>query len=491
MKQIDQTAEIKRLQEALKESQKRADKAEAKNQALNDKLDAKRKELKVAKSKLKKDCPKGGSDRGTEAATERSIAGHQFIELIVRMSCMLYVRVNCGLRSVCEILKVIQECIPGILGDKIPSYQTIENWIKLCGLNINKNACKEIGKNAYAMVVDESITIGSQKLLLILGIPSQHSGRALKHEDVIVLGLFVSGSWKADDVSSKLVAIADEVGHDPDYVLSDNGHNLVRAAESAEIPHHADISHTFGNILKDNYGNCKDFNDFVTIMGKARLSYHLTNKAYLLPPKQRAICRFMNCFGWVEWARKMDAAFDKLTDDEREAFKFVKEHSALIDELCPIMDEYRFVEQMIKTKGLSWANVNECVKHIIQHLMPMKKNNFRMGTIAAQMCLYLRKEARLLKSVNDVHNVSSDIIESIFGTYKRRKSPNNLFGVTGFALFIPSHTKLISKEHSSKFDFKESLESTRIKDLKEWQEKKLLPNEVTKRISTLKLPNVS
>lgn len=54
MKQIDQTAEIKRLQEALKENQKRADKAEAKNQALNDKLNAKRKELKVAKCKLKK-----------------------------------------------------------------------------------------------------------------------------------------------------------------------------------------------------------------------------------------------------------------------------------------------------------------------------------------------------------------------------------------------------------------------------------------------------
>lgn len=404
---------------------------------------------------------------------------------------MLYVRVNCGLRSVCEILKVIQECIPGILGNRIPSYQTIENWIKLCGFNINKSACHEIDKKAYAMVVDESITIGSQKLLLILGIPSQHLGRTLKHEDVIVLGLFVSGSWKTEDVRSKLVAIADEVGHDPDYVLSDNGHNLVRAAESAKIPHHADISHTFGNILKGNYNNCKDFNDFVTTMGNARLSYHLTDKAYLLPPKQRAICRFMNCFGWVEWARKIDIAFDKLSDGERDAFKFVKEHSALIEELTLIMDEYRFVEQTIKTKGLSRANVDECVKHIIKHLMPMKNINFRMGRIAAQMCLYLRKEARLLKSIDIVHNVSSDIIESIFGVYKRRKSPNNLLGVTGFALFIPSYAKLISKELSSMFDFKGTLESTRIKDLKEWQEKYLLTNEVTKRISTLKLPKVS
>lgn len=404
---------------------------------------------------------------------------------------MMYVRVNCGLRSVQEILKVIHECIPGLLGNKIPSHQTIENWIELCGLNINKNACNGIGEMAYAMIVDESITIGSQKLLLVLGIPAQHPGRALKHEDVIVLGLFVSGYWKAEDVSSKLVAIAEEVGHNPEYILSDNGHNLVKAAELAEIPHHADISHTFGNILKGAYGNYPEFNDLVSVMGKIRLSYHLTDKAYLLPPKQRAICRFMNCFEWVEWTRKMDIAFEKLSEEEREAFKFVKEHSALIDELSSIMDEYRFVEQTIKTKGLSRTNVNECVTHIIKNLMPMKKVNFRMGLIAAQMCLYLRKEARLLKSNDDIHNVSSDIIESTFGVYKRHKSPNNLYGVTALSLFIPAHSKLISKEQSSKFDFKGTLESTKIKDLKEWKGNNLLPNEVTKRISTLKLPKVS
>lgn len=54
MKQTDQTAEIKRLQKALKEAQNRADKAEAKNQDLSDKLNAKRRELKTTKSKLKK-----------------------------------------------------------------------------------------------------------------------------------------------------------------------------------------------------------------------------------------------------------------------------------------------------------------------------------------------------------------------------------------------------------------------------------------------------
>jgi len=398
---------------------------------------------------------------------------------------MLYVRVSCGLRSVQETLKVIDECIPGLLGDRIPSHQTIENWIELCGYNVNKNACKEIADMEYAVVMDESITIGSQKLLLILGIPAQHQGRALKHEDVKVLGLFVSKSWKAEEVKAKLQSIANAVGHDPEYTLSDNGHNLVNASELAELPHHADISHTFGIFLKDAYSNCQEFNDFVALMGKARLSYHLTGMAYLLPPNQRAICRFMNFFEWVEWARKVYDAHSSLSAEEQEAYQFVKDHHSLIDELYPIMEEYRFVEKTIKQEGLSRANADLCVKHIIKHLMPKEKTNIRAGWIASRMCLYLQNEAKLLKSDQDVHNVSSDIIESTFGIYKCRKSPNNRYGVTAFSLFIPIQPKLTSSKKARQFDFKGTLESTSIKDLNCWKETTLLPNDEAKRRKVL------
>ncbi len=59
------------------------------------------------------------------------------------------------------------------------------------------------------------------------------------------------------------------------------------------IAHHRDISHTFGVILKKHYGNCIDFKKLTEIMEKNRLKYHLTDKAIFLPPKQRAIARFI------------------------------------------------------------------------------------------------------------------------------------------------------------------------------------------------------
>ena len=50
---------------------------------------------------------------------------------------------------------------------------------------------------------------------------------------------------------------------------------------------------------------------------------------------------------------------------------------------------------------------------------------------------YLKKEEALL--VDDVQNdnISSDIIESDYGIFKAKKSPNKLYSITPFVLLIP------------------------------------------------------
>ena len=62
----------------------------------------------------------------------------------------------------------------GIAG--MVSHTTVSDWMKTAGLAFYKEACGEIrdSKSKYAFVIDESITIGSQKLLLVLAIPSEH-----------------------------------------------------------------------------------------------------------------------------------------------------------------------------------------------------------------------------------------------------------------------------------------------------------------------------
>lgn len=78
---------------------------------------------------------------------------------------------------------------------------------------------------------------------------------------------------------------------------------------------------------------------------------------------------------------------------------------------------------------------------------------------------YLEKEASFLESEEDVHNNSSDIIESISGTCKAGKFPNKPHGITPFILFVPVHEKLTNKNNACYFNFKERLENVTLKQI--------------------------
>jgi hypothetical protein len=86
-----------------------------------------------------------------------------------------------------------------------------------------------------------------------------------------------------------------------------------------------------------------------------------------------------------------------------------------------------------------------------------------------------------------VWNVSSDIIESLFGTYKSRKADNPLYGVTPFALALPVMTKIDPEKPKINIDFKKALEGTFMTDLKQWNYDHLIENQVIKRRRILKM----
>ena len=377
----------------------------------------------------------------------------------------------------------------GVIGEeygvaKVVSHQTVSDWVKTAGLAMYKEARGIIrqSKMRYSFVVDESITIGSQKLLLVLAIPAECPGHALRHEDVKVVGIFVEKSWKADDVTKKLQEIVAEIGHKPEYVLSDNGHNLVKATGNLELPHHRDIGHTFGLFLEGAYDDDKRFNEFKELMRKARLQYHLTDKAFLLPPNQRAMARFMNLFNWVDWAVRLLLNYGQLTEEQKLAFAFVPAHKDLILELAQVMACYTHVMQRVKNEGLSIRLCKELRDYIVKnHIYP---GNTKLTGIMMKVWDYLKEEASLLKP-GETHNISSDIIESIFGIFKQKKSPNHLYGVTPFVLFIPAHTAVVGMTDAKSVDFMRIFSDYHNKDIGDWKAKNLKENWVRTRTKKL------
>lgn len=390
-------------------------------------------------------------------------------------------RTGCGLRTVVKILEVFSEVLGKNFG-KSPCYNAVENWIKKLGLSVYQDdqPCK--GKK-FAMVMDESIAINGQKLLLALAIPSEHQDRPVKHEDVTVLNMTVGANFKGEDIENKISEVTISAGSEPQYVISDNAHNLVRGILHSGYVHYADISHSMGVILKKVYEKQPDFVELTTLLGKKRLQYHLTNKAYLLPPNMRTIARFMNMSEWVIWGNSMLACYNKLPKEMQEAYAFINDYESLLQELMDALDAIRHIEHICKNKGFSCKTSKECQSYIVAHVIG---NAYpRQAHLGLKMLEYFRKEeAQLTEDMNIC--ISSDIIESTFGIYKSKKSPNKLYGITPFALMIPLYPKVVNESVTKTFNFKERLVNVKLKDIDAWTTEHLSKNWVTERTKTLK-----
>ena len=69
------------------------------------------------------------------------------------------------------------------------------------------------------------------------------------------------------------------------------------------MPHHREISHTLAVFLKHVYEEDEEFVYYKNLVGNTK-HLALTKHAYLMPPKQRSMARFMNLFPIVDWAKK-------------------------------------------------------------------------------------------------------------------------------------------------------------------------------------------
>lgn len=397
------------------------------------------------------------------------------------MLCVLiYVRTGCGLRTVISIIGIFEEVLGDSFG-KLPCYNSVANWVRKLGLSVYEEDLPQGCK--YAHVIDESIMINKEKLLLVLGVPAEHTGKPLGHDDVTVLGMHIGECFKRGDVKEAIEKASEKTGSSPEYGISDGAHNLVGGFKDAGIDHHLDISHTLGNCMKHVYGKDPEFVSLTEKLGKIRLQYHLTDKAWLLPPNMRAMARFMNLREWVSWAMKMLGCMDTLDDGLKEAYSFLLPHRELIEELGVCVESVTYLETLCKRDGFGLRTNALCQHHIIRNLIGNATN--RRTRVGLRMLDYFKEQAGVLNGSKQIHNISSDIIESEFGILKAKVSPNKLHGFTPMVLMLPLYPKIAVYSDAKKQNFKVRLADVKLKDIDLWAKENLSPNRVALRSKTL------
>ena len=414
------------------------------------------------------------------------ISRHHFRETIVTLGVILRSRLGLGGRSVVEVMKAINEVFDNPF-DKIPCANTIGNWSLKCGLDTLEENAGSLSDTDYCLIIDESMMIGSNKLALVIAAPAEHGGAPLRHGNVFTIGIATAESFDSKKIDALIKSVSEKVGHPPKYVITDNASIMKKGVSMAGVSHHCDISHSLGMLLERAYKNEQDFIQYTKLLADAQFKNNMKQVAYIMPPKQRTIARFINLAKWVDWSSRIMNVYHILGQEEKKALDFVRSNSSLVDELSEVMACVGFIEKECKNNGLSKETVRKSLKHIRTTIM---MGSERMRELAKEVERYLQKEVEWMND-GDVHHNSSDIIESTFGILKARKSPNKLYGVTPLVLHIPLYQAIADKEGAQSYDFKKHLENKKMKDIQKWRKENLPENLVGKRIRILNLQNAS
>ncbi|MFK7906618.1 MAG: hypothetical protein AB8B69_15915 [Chitinophagales bacterium] len=379
---------------------------------------------------------------------------HQYSLSVVTLIIELYKYGGMSLRSCRHSLCCMLQCFG--LTSRVPSHSSIRNWLCKCGIyRVKKNSDKS-GK--YVIYVDESITFGSEKMLLILGVPVERirKDRALSHEDMSVLYVGASQEWKGEHIADELQEIATH--HEVEYVVSDEGTNLRKAYKTLNYTHVEDCTHILAKYLKRIYEKDADFEAFRKLIGKLRRDWNLSKtKSQYMPPTMRGKMRFANIFPCVNWAKKTLANWDSLDGEVQNRLTFLKENTDFIQSLIEVEIVFKKVCAQLKNQGFQAAQKQE----ILDSFIAMKAGE--KASVFIENCKdYL--ENLTMKSEVLKRNFllcSSDIIESYFGKFKTKVNPNNRSGLTEFIFTIATFGKHFSLEET-----RLALESIKCKDLK-------------------------
>ena len=342
---------------------------------------------------------------------------------------------------------------------RLPSHNTIRNWLCKGGF-YRLETSKPVSGN-YVVYVDESIVFGSEKILLIIGVPLANipTTRALTHSDMEVLYVGANTEWKAEHIEAELEEIAKR--KTIIYTVSDEGNNLCKAYKSLKYTHIEDCTHILANYLKKMYDKDSDFEAFRKLIGQLRKAWNLSkaNSQYM-PPMMRGKMRFANIFPCVQWAQLHLQDWSNLPESVRESLSFLKEKELFIIGLGQVSAIFKTVCAVLKNEGFGTMQHTSILSKLA--VISASTDSDKVAIFIKNCKEYLANLSEKSTLLQQAHLlVSSDIIESFFGKFKTKINTNNRTGLTEFLFTIANFSQSFSVEETKKL-----LETIKLKDVK-------------------------
>jgi len=433
------------------------------------------KELERSRDNWKEKCQSEKLAHKKTLLDSRKAKSHHYSLKIVVLITALYKYGSMSLRSCRHTILCMYFCLD--LEGKVPCPNSIRNWICIpiaIGSGLYRIKSVSVQADNYVLYVDESISFGSEKILLVLGVSTNKipKSRSLCHSDMEVLHIEVGQEWKGEQVASCLKAA---IGNKKvAYVVSDEGHNLKKSYKVLNYTHIEDCTHVFANALKRLYKSDEDFLLFSKLIGKLRQKWNLSKaSSQYMPPSMRGkllpiAIGIANIFPSVNWAKKRLEGWKDLPPAVQKELFLLKEKEAFITGLVQVEKIFKVVCRKLKNHGFSQSQKEELLGDLREIETKIWKGLQPKATIFMKnVKAYLQHLETKMSALDETFLLcSSDIIESYFGKFKTKVNTNSRSGLTEFIFTIATFGKTFSIDEAQA-----ALESIKCNEFKHYKTK--------------------
>lgn len=366
---------------------------------------------------------------------------HQYSVPQVLVVISLVISAATSLRGAGRALGVIQACA-GLVPES-PSWSSTRLWLLRVGY-YKLTRVKAQAKD-WVWIVDHVVEMGREKCLLIVGIRLSAvpaAGGSLTHADMEPIAICPVTQSNGEIVYQQLEAARKQTGV-PREILSDQGSDLHKGIRQFCEAHPEtcavyDITHKVAAVLKRELGAEPTWQAFSTLAAQTIPRVQQTALAALAPPRQRRKARYMNVGELVAWGGRMVQYLDEEScqrqgwDRQRveQAVGWVRQYRQELEQWRQWVEVGTLTEHFVKTQGLSVDGAQQLQQRLAE-AGPLP----RTQQLCAELLQFVTEEGAKAK-VGERLVGSSEVIESIFGKWKRLEGERPRSGLTGLVLAL-------------------------------------------------------
>jgi hypothetical protein len=350
------------------------------------------------------------------------------------------VQLGVSLRATSRVLEFLTRFFG--LPFSAPDWTTVRLWLLRFGL-AQLNAPKEKADD-WAWLIDHSVQIGKEKILIILGIRLRDlpmPEQCLRSTDMVLIDLVPMKTFSREDVAACLEEAATRTCV-PRVIVDDHGVDLNGGVQIFQQSHPDtveiyDVKHKAACLLKSRLDKNPRWIAFCTKMGQARCAIQQTELGALVPPGCKAKARFMNLETQWSWADKVLALLDGLPGSApswvtparlEEKLGWLR---AFRDDLAEWQRWQAIVEMTVWLVGIEGIHAKTPLM-LSRKLRPLVRTA-EGRRLAVELVRFVRAQARQAKP-NERLPGSTEVLESSFGRFKTLEKDQAKGGFTSLLL---------------------------------------------------------